>query len=54
LGRIEKDNTVTFLSEAQYHSRIGDKSIHAYDIGDFKNELEPGTYFVRVRMFWKN
>lgn len=51
-GKIEKDNTVTFVGEGDKDTYGGAKSIHAME--SVGQELEPGNYFVRLRMLWKN
>lgn len=52
MGKIEDQNTVTYLGEGDKDTYFGAKSIHA--LQEVGSELEPGDYFIRVRMLWND
>lgn len=51
-GKINGPEDVTFLGEGSADTVFGDKSVHMHD--DIYLDLEPGTYFVRIRMLWNS
>lgn len=52
LGKILNNDDIKFISEGDDSSTHGAKSVHMHE--DIYMDFEPGRYFVRINVKWKN